>query len=363
MKKILIDLERLRYPNSGIAHVSRNLFLGLLRLLPHKNIDFSFFGVKETFPHTPKNVTIKVVNWQKWHKFFELFSRNYDLVHIGNQLSYYFQRNYKKSIKIVTLHDLNFLHEEYLSQHKKQKMLNRVNKNLRYADYVVCISHFVKEDFLKNQHLLDLRKFKDVRVIYNGIQFPEDRTYDLGRFSFLKERDFILNIGVLFPKKNQKTIIEMLPSLSEDLVLVASGEKDSYVCDIQRRIKELNIENRVHILKNVTEEEKYALLQRCRSYVHPSVAEGFGIPPIEAMAFGKPVFLSNLTSLPEIGGDWAYYFQSFAPEEMVKVYQQGMQDFQQHQQAYQAKMKNWLTQFDYKTMAKAYLSLYEEVLK
>ncbi|MDY3339254.1 glycosyltransferase family 4 protein [Riemerella anatipestifer] len=354
--KTLIDLERLRYPNSGIANVFRNLANGIQEKSSEIDLKITYYGSEK---HIPNNIT-NTIKWKKWHKFHEIFSQNFDVIHVSHQLSSYFHKNYKNAIKIVTLHDLNFLHEN-LSTKKREKMLRKVRKNLLNADYIVCISNFVKEDFIKHQHLFKLNKLKRIDVIHNGIELPKNRTYNLGRFQHLKHKKYLLNIGVLFDKKNQKALIEMLPYVDEDLVLVHSDEKEPYASELKNLVLNLNLENRVHFLKNVTEEEKYALLQNCSSYVHPSLAEGFGIPPIEAMSFGKPTFLSNSTSLPEIGGNLAYYFDDFQPNSMAKMYKKGMLEFLNSPQ-HSEKIKAWATKFDYKNMTQAYLKLYKETL-
>lgn len=353
--KVLIDLERLRYPNSGLANVFRNLTKGIQE--QGHSLDITYYGKISSIENLKG---IKYIAWKYWHKFFEYFSSDYSLIHVSHQLSSYFHRKYKKSIKIITLHDLNFLHEN-LTESKKQKMLKKVNNNLKNTDYLVCISHFVKEDVLKNKHLLEMKNIKDIFVIYNGIELPENRSYYLGRFNFLKNKKYILNIGVLFEKKNQISLIEMLPFIEEDLVLVASEAKEPYVTKLKNRILELNLEHRIHILNNISEEEKYALIQNCEAMLHPSLAEGFGIPPIEAMAFGKPVFLSQFTSLPEIGGDLAFYFDSFNPKEMATYYQYKMKYFSGNKLELEDKIKNWAAKFDYREMAKNYLLLYERI--
>lgn len=356
--KILIDLERLRYPKSGIANVFRNLALSLQRIF--HNFDIQYFGNRDELKkiYSP----INVVNRKSWHKVFECFSNQYDIVHVSHQLSSYFHKNYKNTKKIVTLHDLNFLHEN-LSDYKRQKTLRKVNQNLKTADYIVCISEFVKEDLQKNKHLLRLDKLKEIFVIHNGIEIPENRNYDIGKYTFLKNKKYILNIGVLQDKKNQKVLIEMLPFIEEDLVLVFSEEKEPYVSTLRDRIKELEIQHRVHFLKNIIEEEKYALIQNCVAMCHPSLAEGFGIPPIEAMAFGKPVFLSRLTSLPEIGGDFAFYFEDFCPENMAKIYLEKIKWYDLNKENVSIGIRKWAQQFNKERMGQEYLALYDKILK
>jgi len=354
-KKILIDLERLRYPFSGIANVFRNLAKGIGE--ENADLDIRYFGV-----FSGLNIPVQEqIQWKKWHKFFENFSGEFDVIHVSHQLSSYFHKNYKNSKKIVTLHDLNFLHEN-LSESKRKKMLKKVNNNLKNADYIVCISDFAKKDFEENQHLFQLKKLKKIEVIHNGIQLPENRNYDLGQFQEFKNKNYILNIGVLFDKKNQMKLVEMLPHLENDLVLIASGEKEPYATEVRKKIAELKLENRVHFLKNISEEEKYALIQNCESMCHPSIAEGFGIPPIEAMAFGKPVFLSKFTSLPEIGEDCAFYFENFDGKKMSEFYLEKMKFFNENKDELVPKIKNRTLKFDYKTMSGNYLNLYKRIL-
>ena len=354
--KILLDLERLRYPYSGIANVFRNLAKGFEQRNGH--FEITCFGTFSSLDFTVSNK----IEWKKWHKFHENFSKNFDIIHVSHQLSSYFQKNYKNAIKVVTLHDLNFLHEN-LSEKKRTKMLKKVNNNLKNADYLVCISEYAKKDVLENKHLLTFDKLKEIVVIHNGIELPTSQIYELGKFSFLKNKKYILNIGVLFDKKNQRTLVEMLPFIEEDLVLIASDEKNPYSENLRNRIKELQLEKRVHFLKEISEDEKYAIIQNCTAMCHPSIAEGFGIPPIEAMAFGKPVFLSTFTSLPEIGGDAAFYFENFDPKKMAEYFNKKMRFYEENKLALSLEIKNWTKQYDYKVMSNNYLRFYEKILR
>ena len=357
-KKILVDLERLRYPNSGIANVFRNLAIGLNELDFANTLEVSLYGQKDTLDNF--KTKFAVVARKTLHKVLPFYSLKYNILHTSHQLSSYFHYKFSNQKKIVTLHDLNFLHEE-ISDKKYKKELRKVRLNIENADVIVCISEFTKKDFLANKKLFRFKKTPEIIVIPNGMDFPMMKTYDLDRFFFLKAKNYILNIGVLFPKKNQLSLIRMLPSIEEDLVLVVSGEKDTYKTTLLAEMKRLNVEDRVHIVSNVSENEKWALIQNSVSMCHPSLAEGFGIPPIEAMYFGKPVFLSNLTSLPEIGGEVASYFTSFETQEMVSVYQKGMSMYNLDQAANSEKLTTWSKRFNYLEMAKNYMELYKSI--
>lgn len=358
-KKILLDLERLRYPNSGIANVFRNLAIGLMELSDECNANISFFAAKNTLISIDSKYPVLLR--KDIHKFFSFYSKRFDILHTSHQLSSFFHSKRKGQKKIVTLHDLNFLHED-LSSKKRKKMLKKVKNNIENADVIVCISEFSKQDLLANKSLFHFKNTPEIEVIHNGMQFPELKTYPLDTYKYLKDKKYILNIGVLFPKKNQLLLVQMLPFIKEDLVLVVSGNKEPYKTEVLSEIKRLGLEDRVHIVSNISENEKWALIQNCESMCHPSIAEGFGIPPIEAMYFGKPVFLSDKTSLPEIGGKVANYFDSLEPAAMLKVYQNGMEEYHQNIEQKSKELKNWAKKYSYLEMAKNYLELYNRCI-
>jgi glycosyltransferase involved in cell wall biosynthesis len=89
------------------------------------------------------------------------------------------------------------------------------------------------------------------------------------------------------------------------------------------------------------------------------LAEGFGLPVIEAMHFGKPVFLSKFTSLPEIGGDVAYYFDSFDGDSMRKTLDEGLQHYVQNKPQSAIQKRSQL--FSWEIAAKEYLEIYRSL--
>jgi len=153
----------------------------------------------------------------------------------------------------------------------------------------------------------------------------------------------------------------MLAYTDFNLVLVYSDAKQEYKDYILREINKLNLQNRVYIYENISEDEKNFLIENSKALCHPSLAEGFGIPPIEAMYFEKPVFLSTLTSLPEIGGHCAFYFEDFDPKNMAKTLEQGLKEFKNNPEL-KLKTVEWTNQFDYRVTSKKYLDLYQKIL-
>lgn len=356
-KNILIDVERLKYPRSGIANVCISLIRGLDEKLCHFN--YTLYGPEKNIPATQSD--FKIINWKFWQKKIKINISSFSLIHVTHQLSDYFHSKKSNQKKVVTLHDLNFLHDKS-SARKIEKSKKLVQKNIGNADAIVCISEFVKNDFLKNKHLFILKNDVKVDVIYNGLTFPENENFSSDKKYEFIDRKFILNIGVLFPKKNQEVLLNLITENERELVLITSSAKSEYKEIFLEKVKKLGLEKKVHILENVENHEKYFLLEHCESYCHPSLAEGFGIPPVEAMYFGKPVFLSNLTSLPEIGGDLAFYFKDFSGDSMRKTYDDGIEKFNVDKENYTVKLKERASKFSYKQMADSYEELYKILL-
>jgi glycosyltransferase involved in cell wall biosynthesis len=153
------------------------------------------------------------------------------------------------------------------------------------------------------------------------------------------------------------TLIEQNPSL--DLVISGRLAEPDYISEIKSETIRMGIDDRVHLTGPVTEEEKAWYLSNCHAYVHPSLAEGFGAPVVEAMKFGKPLFLSNRTSLPEIGGNVAFFFSSFEPGHMQQIYVEGMERY--HREGMSSAIIGRGKEFDWEQSASRYLELYQSL--
>jgi glycosyltransferase involved in cell wall biosynthesis len=113
----------------------------------------------------------------------------------------------------------------------------------------------------------------------------------------------------------------------------------------------------------ISDIEKQYYLKNCSAFVFPSLREGFGIPPIEAMRFGKPVFLSNSTSLPEIGGKHAFYWDHFEPKYMAEIFIKGIITYNAKKDWYSEQYIKRAKSFDWNKAAKQYIELYKTILQ
>ena len=353
--KILIDLERMRYENTGLSNVCESLYRGLDKLNYRKYL--AFYGTNDILL---KINSFEIEKWKFWHKFYNPTSKKYDVLHIMHQGSSYFPSRHRK--KIITLHDLNFLHEN-ISKKKTNKFISNFNKNLVNTKYLVCISEFTKKDFIKNKNLFTFPVDMEIKVIHNGLIFKDLKDDELPvKFNELKECEYLLNIGVLHPKKNQLALLPIIENNKNlHLVLICSNKKSEYYSIFLKEVKKRGLQDRLKIYENIEEKDKILLIKNCKALVHPSIAEGFGIPPIEAMYYGKPVFVSNKTSLPEIVGKEGYYWETFEPKHMIQRYQKGIKNYLSTPDKKQ-KLKKWSLQYSYVEMAKEYVKLYESLI-
>ena len=143
--------------------------------------------------------------------------------------------------------------------------------------------------------------------------------------------------------------------------VIAGADDKGYRSELEMEAHRQGVAERVSFTGTVTEEEKWRLYEHCTAMIFPSLAEGFGLPVLEAMAFGKPVFLSDRTSLPEIGGTEAYYFKNFTPEHVQQVFSEGMNNYK-NDPAKPQRLKKHTEKFTWDNAASAYLQFYQSIL-
>jgi glycosyltransferase involved in cell wall biosynthesis len=168
-------------------------------------------------------------------------------------------------------------------------------------------------------------------------------------------------MGYINRKKNYHVLLPLLKDENIEMVLAGRLDEPDYVELINKQAEHLGVADRLFLAGPVSEEEKSWYLKNCLAFVHPSLAEGFGAPVVEAMQYGKPLFLSSLTSLPEIAGDAGYYFRNFDPAHMKEVFREGLLAYNSNGMAEKIRKKG--KEYDWKEKGKLYLSLYRELAK
>jgi glycosyltransferase involved in cell wall biosynthesis len=214
---------------------------------------------------------------------------------------------------VVTIHDLAFerMPETFTRRGSFQLKLT-VRRTAKKAARIATVSEYSRRD------LLDIYKLPPEKVVvtYNGVEssftprpsVPNEAEEVRRRFGV--SRDFLLAVGSLQPRKNMVRLIRAyarLRSEREDFKaqLVIVGRKLWLASEIFDEVKRQRWANDVILTGYVADEDLPPLYRAARAFVYPSLFEGFGLPPIEAMACGTPVVTSGVTSLPEVTGDAA----------------------------------------------------------
>ena len=368
MPSLFIDAERLRDLNSGLGQVCLHLGHELVHQCPGRPDSepwtLTFLvpeGQAGVFGETDSNGgLIKYMDASWMRKLW--IPGSYDVWHCLHQDSSYLPRPGRGKL-IVTVHDLNFLERPDYSVSRKATRLARLQRIVNQATALTTISHYtasVVNEYLKlNPVLL-------TRVITNGVAVrPEDTPADLPIdepiYSFTQS-PFLLFVGVVHPKKNVHTLLPLLEAFPDYRLVLAGPDRHPYAQHIREQAAKLGISDRLLMPGAVDELTKLWLYAHCEAFLFPSLSEGFGLPVAEAMTFGKPVFISKLTSLPEVGGKEAYYFDDFKPENMAQTLHDGLHDFGQNPLR-EDRLRKRAAGFSWPVVAAEYWKLYEQSLR
>lgn len=274
---------------------------------------------EQAFRYEEENCTVKMCHW--FHDVLYRMIWNY----IPVPYSVFFGKSADVSIffnfivppgvrgkKIAVIHDMAYMSCPETVRGKTRRMLKTSMKNsCKRADKIITISEFSKSEILK---YLPVEPDK-IEVVPWGVdfnvyhdQYPADKI-ELTVGKYCAEEEYILYLGTIEPRKNLERLIRayaMLYDKDRNIpALVLAGQKGWYYDEILGSVKELHLEEKVKFLGYVPEEDVPLLLCGAKMFVFPSLYEGFGLPPLEAMACGTPVVTSNAASLPEFTKDVA----------------------------------------------------------
>jgi len=277
--------DEFEYEVSGI--VSNNLYLN--EMLKKKSFNF--------FPNNTikgKDRIIEIPN--KIDSIYKCCKVQYDIFHPTYYDPYFLK--YNKKPFILTIHDM--IHEKFAEYIPKEKSITGFKKELAYkANHIIAVSNNTKNDILHYYEKINPDK---VSVIYHG-----NSLFKVGKSEISFQYNYILYTGERTRYKNFKLLINAISDLliKYDLHLVCTGSK--FTADEYEIFMNEKISSRVHNVY-VKDSEMFSLYNQAVAFVFPSLYEGFGIPILEAFASGCPAIISNSSSLPEIAGNAAMYF-------------------------------------------------------
>ncbi len=350
-KTVFLESHNLKNRNGGLGVFNYEL----IKALSNQNLDNLSITLNNKDTASLKTEFGTQFSYKKYtslqrHKLFRI-TKKYDVWHSMNQNTKVEPRIHPKKY-ILTVHDVNFVEEESNDLHSKVNLLFK--EKINRADTIVYISNYAKQ--MTHQYF-DTKGIEE-RVIYNGNTIKDFMDISELTNPFQPEKPFFFTIGDFIERKNFISIIKMMENI-EDFTLIIAGNNDkSYGYFIRDYIQSHKLEGKVFLAGKISNAQKQYYLKNCTAFVFPSIREGFGLPIIEAMTFGKPVFLSTKTSLPEVGGDVAFYWEDFDPHYMKETLYAQLQNFENQRSAFEIKLKQRADSFSWDTAAKEYLTLY-----
>jgi len=275
-----------------------------------------------------------------------------------------------KRPSVVTIHDLT-LHfypgKKMTSLHRRLAYQLVMKSVTGHAAQVIAVSENTKKDLVE---LIKVPEEK-IRVIYEGVnnEFKEITNKDVltdikKKYGIVKP--YLLYTGVWRSHKNLVNLIKAFSYLKKDDnfdgQLVITGKEDPLYLEVRATIQDLGLEGDIVFTDMVPEEDLPALYSAAKLYVFPSLYEGFGLPPLEAMSCGTPVAASKAACIPEIcGEDNAVFFDPYDPTDIsdgvMKIWLN-----EELQKELVVKGRERIKKFSWKKMAREILKTYESVV-
>lgn len=256
-----------------------------------------------------------------------LLRNSVDLYHEPNYLAYKF-----RGPTVITVHDLSWIrHPETHPKDRLDAMSRYFPRSLAQAAAIMTDCHFVKQELIE-VFGVDPPRIHPVLLGVSADFFPHSQQLCANVLSAhgLEYGQYFLSVGTLEPRKNIATLIDAfsrLPSeMQERCPMVLVGMRGWLSSGIEKKLRPLIDKGLIKLLGYVPDEQMPAVYSGAKAFVFPSLYEGFGLPPLEAMACGVPVIVSTSSSLPEVVGDAAVLIEPLDVDAIADAMRRVLED-------------------------------------
>ena len=228
--------------------------------------------------------------------------------------------------QVVAIHDLAYLYfPEDFTKKDLWQLKNWTGFSIKKAKQIIAVSKTTKKDIIKNYEVDEGK----VAVIYNGYEKQAVKKTSAVKHSDInqeqtaevKSMKYILFVGTIQPRKNLEVLVDAFDKfirINKDFKLIIVGKKGWLYESIFKKIKTLNLENKIIFTGHISDQELIWYYKNAFCLALPSLYEGFGIPVLEAMSYDCPTIISMTSSLPEIGGDASLYFDPKNSDDLLE---------------------------------------------
>ncbi len=349
MPRLFLETERMANLTSGMGQLCLHLGRELVRQKP-PGWELTFLVARHQVGIFGPLVKYRVATrWGRFRRF-----RGYDIWHCLHQDSRFHPT--RSAQFLYTILDLNYLSLPQYSTARRARRKRHYQARINQAERITTISAYVAEDV---QRQLEVPPQLTPRVIYCGVDTPA--CLSVRPPAVRPGGPFLFFVGMLQPYKNVHVLLPLLAAYPDYWLVLAGPDKPEYSRQIWQQAQQLAVSDRLLIPGPIDEAAKWWYYAHCDAFMFPSLLEGFGIPVVEAMAFGKPVFSSSLTSLPEVGGSEAFYFPAFDASTVVETFRKGMALYR-NDPLMPNRLRRQSQQFRWETAAAEYWKLYQELI-
>ncbi len=311
-------------------------------------VDIPWYGLEEQIklPKVLKNLKVDLVHFPHFNVPF--FYNQPFIVSIHDLILTKYP-----SQRATTLSPLKYFFKNFLYRIIIKHAINK-------AQAVITMANFTKDEIIKKFEIVETQGIASVRVIYEGLTKLENNNVQIDLKKYGITKDFFLYVGNAYPHKNLEFLIQAFQKFKKDYQLVLIGKKDYFYQRLEKFIKNLNLENKVILTDYVSDQDLSLFYQRAQAYVFPSLCEGFGLPPLEAMQFSLPVLASNTSCLPEILQDAVLYFYPKDQDDLLEKLDKIIND-QELRERLIINSQKLLLKYNWQTMAEETLKIYKNL--
>jgi len=321
-------------------------------------------GIDRYSQELAKRLDVKTIETQRYLsliKAFRLFKKvqgERDIVHLPNQ-NFARYALFLNNPFIVTVHDVIRFCFDFSDETVSEKLLLKLDiRGIKRANRIIAVSQHTKNDLTKHFKIPENK----ISVIYNGIDHTVFKPYQVK----LLDKPYILYVGSERPRKNLGRLFAAFAKLKPEfpelklLKIGAAGRSKEYRRDTIKQIADSGISQDIIFVDRASETDLAHYYSSAALLAYPSLYEGFGLPPLEAMACGCPVVTSNISGLPEVVGNAGIIIDPYDIDSLAQAMKQVLTDNKKREEMV-AKGLTQARKFSWERAAQETLKVYKKV--
>ena len=367
--RIGVDARLIYHQPAGISRYTWHLLHALAKLEP--NDEFLVFQHRKDSSPLIQQANFRRATLyapvhralEQWMLPIELWRFSLDLIHSTD----FIPPLHAPIPAVITVHDLAFLHWPHFLTADSAAYYGQIDRAVKKASHIIVPSESTKRDLIAQLGAAESK----VSVIYEAAD-PSFRPLPLAATrqtviqDFHLPAKFVLCVGTIEPRKNVSGLLHAFHQLRQrynvdDVGLVIVGSHGWLYEETLETVKKLNLQTYTFFLGRVDDANLHRLYVAARCHIHPAHYEGFGLPPLEAMACGTPTIVSHSGSLPEVVNDAALLVDPNNPDEMAQAMHQLLTDDQLHAELREKGFQRARC-FSWENAARRTLEVYRKVL-